>query len=1220
VKDALTIWLHGAGAAAMGWALVHSVWEIGAVALVVGIVMGVLRRRSPQARYVVGCVGLVAMAALPVGTWWWLLPERAAPVATVAAPEPAAMPVMEARFEPMRMPVAVAAVSRPRTLGERVQAAVEPWLPGAVAAYMAGAGLCWLRLLLGFVRLRQLRRHAVPAPDRLQASLAALAGRLGIARRVRLLESAIVEVPTMLGFLRPVILLPATALTGLSADQLTALLAHELAHVRRYDYLVNVAQSVVETVLFYHPGVWWLSGRVRQEREHCCDDVAVTVAGDRVGYARALATMEGLRASPGQLAMGASGGALLPRIRRLLGLSPRPMPGMAVITGVVAASVLSALLYMGCSREATVQKPQSAATRADAAPAETAPAAFHPAAKGDIMRVSVYELHGPGKEEVQEVPVNERGNVHLLIIGDVHVEGLTPAKIEDRIAEVLVEKQFMLPKGNGSPGPQVVVTQTGRRALLRAVAVGDWVHVKVYDLEKVGELWERDVQVNERGEIPLLNAGRVQVAGMTPAEVEEAIGKMLVEKQFVLGARNGSPGPQVNVIIVEAGGRPMAAASAEETPVAIGDRLERAARNTAGENNPRLELPMATGDIAIMVPPERGQEAVNAPVLELLKKPIPAISADHEGLEKVLDELRTATHAYIQVDWTVLAAAGVRRDAPVTVVMRNRSLEDALGSMMVELRAAKLGYTVDNGCIRISTLEALRQARQESRMADTLPASHLIPYSDRITAGPFSREREDAINKPVVERLEKPLEELSADHLGFEKVIDALRDKAQVNIFVNWKALDGAGIDRDTPVTIDLKNVALRKALTTLLSEAGGTKLKLGYTIDDGIITISTQEDLESAKYQLVKVYDIRDLLLHVTNRSAPEMGQGKGAADIQRTSGRNEEALVPEQERQIKEVVDTIEAIVAPDSWRDKGGHIGTIREVNGQLIVNQTEDHQKEVAAVISQLRESRSIQIAIEARIGLVDEEVFRRLPGVNAGEKDGKFPSVILDEEQLNKALKLVDGSKDSSWQIEPRVTMFNGQRGFIAMTNSMNYIFNCVAKRDEKGNLVPDPEIRQLRYGTAIEIAGTVSADRKSVKVELKPAVTKLLRMETAPAPNTPPGTDFMIQKPVLQEATLQFLSDIADGQTVLLDMGKWNGDLPKADGGQLGLNKGSNDEIKPAVQKERRLFVLVRPTIIIHREIPNDAFGNADVRQMPIVNHRDIPKDLQEVGPDRRQP
>jgi hypothetical protein len=163
---------------------------------------------------------------------------------------------------------------------------------------------------------------------------------------VRLLESALVRVPTVIGWLRPAILLPTCALTGLTPEQLEAVIAHEVAHIRRHDFLVNLLQTVVETLLFHHPVVWWLSHRIRTEREQCCDDLAVMVCGDALSYARALAQLEQLRAQAPTPALAASGGSLTSRVRRLVasGSDTRPlapwlsaaMPALAVAIFLLA--------------------------------------------------------------------------------------------------------------------------------------------------------------------------------------------------------------------------------------------------------------------------------------------------------------------------------------------------------------------------------------------------------------------------------------------------------------------------------------------------------------------------------------------------------------------------------------------------------------------------------------------------------------------------------------------------------------------------------------------------------------------------------------------------------------------------------------------------------------------------------------------------------------------
>ena len=214
---------------------------------------------------------------------------------------------------------------------------VAPWL---ATIWLLGVAFFSARLTRGCWCVRNIRiRDNEPVEAAWMETLNDLRCRLGVSRPVQLLKSALVEVPTVIGWLRPVILVPAATVSGLTPGQLEALLAHELAHVRRLDYLVNAFQCLVETLMFYHPIVWWISRYVREERENCCDDLVIKVCGDRLEYARALATMEGLRGELPELAFAASGGSLLNRIRRLLGASGE--------TGSVSIRQLSGLALLG---------------------------------------------------------------------------------------------------------------------------------------------------------------------------------------------------------------------------------------------------------------------------------------------------------------------------------------------------------------------------------------------------------------------------------------------------------------------------------------------------------------------------------------------------------------------------------------------------------------------------------------------------------------------------------------------------------------------------------------------------------------------------------------------------------------------------------------------------------------------------------------------------------
>ena len=344
----------------LGWALVHSLWQEALVAVGLAALLAILPARAARIRYALAVMTLALMVALPI--WTALRLHHPAPQAATSAwmtdffartPARALLPT--AAVEPGRLEVGQADV----TLGAaRWRAAFEPALPWVVALWLGGVLLLSLRLASGWRTAQRLVTVGTrPAPPRCVEALGRLATLLGITQSVRVLESAIVRVPAVIGWLRPVILLPASALTGLTPQQLDALITHELAHVRRYDYLVNLVQSVIETLLFYHPAVWWVSKRVREEREHCCDDLAVAVCGDPHAYATALVGMEGLRAPSPAFAVAASGGSLLNRIRRLVAPSSAEIfPGWVagLAAGMLALTIGGGAGLLGAT--ATIQE------------------------------------------------------------------------------------------------------------------------------------------------------------------------------------------------------------------------------------------------------------------------------------------------------------------------------------------------------------------------------------------------------------------------------------------------------------------------------------------------------------------------------------------------------------------------------------------------------------------------------------------------------------------------------------------------------------------------------------------------------------------------------------------------------------------------------------------------------------------------------------------------
>jgi beta-lactamase regulating signal transducer with metallopeptidase domain/HEAT repeat protein len=348
------------GVHALGWALVHFGWQGAAVAAVLAAALRAARRRAASERYALCVAALAAMVVLPIWTFatsgadgsrhaiGWTAPSTVTPADRPAAPDAAAPAGAPTGAAPAATdasrgaPAALDAggVPRPSSAPNSLRAAVQRALPIVVLVWWTGVVLLSARLLGDWRTAHRLRRIAVrPAPASCIAFVASLAARLHIGRHVEVLESTWLRVPAVVGWLRPVVLVPASAVAGLAPRQLEMLLAHELAHVRRHDYLVNLLQAGIETVLFYHPAVWWVSRRTRAEREHCCDDIAVAVCGDRRLYAQTLVDLEELRAASG-LAVAASGGALGERVRRLLAPSPA-QPGSRWAVG--ALGVASAL-------------------------------------------------------------------------------------------------------------------------------------------------------------------------------------------------------------------------------------------------------------------------------------------------------------------------------------------------------------------------------------------------------------------------------------------------------------------------------------------------------------------------------------------------------------------------------------------------------------------------------------------------------------------------------------------------------------------------------------------------------------------------------------------------------------------------------------------------------------------------------------------------------------
>ncbi len=286
---------------ALGWSLIHFLWQGAVIGILFAIAKGVLPKEQSATRYAVGLVALIALVVCPLLTFFLLWSPEALDAALIGN--------MQLTQQATVLPTV--------TIG--VAAGPAAWLPFLVAGWVAGVILMVWRGLHQWRALERIATRLAWRQIEIEEMLVRVARRFGSLPAARVLVSACIDTPTLIGWFKPVILLPVAVVTGFPRHQLELILAHELGHLRRYDHLVNLGQAIVETLLFYHPVVHWISREVRHEREICCDNLVLRLTeSEPREYARTLAALENVRQLAPQLAVAASGGMLLERVRRIV--------------------------------------------------------------------------------------------------------------------------------------------------------------------------------------------------------------------------------------------------------------------------------------------------------------------------------------------------------------------------------------------------------------------------------------------------------------------------------------------------------------------------------------------------------------------------------------------------------------------------------------------------------------------------------------------------------------------------------------------------------------------------------------------------------------------------------------------------------------------------------------------------------------------------------------
>ncbi|MBX2893507.1 MAG: M48 family metalloprotease [Saprospiraceae bacterium] len=320
---------------ALGWTLVHSLWQGALAALALLLVL--TRLKKARHRYWASYGAMLMVFASGLATFAWTYqPQTRGSVSEV--------------FSENRPPLGPYFVSEALPAEPVFWQAITQWLesnhPFVVAVWLLGFGFFLLRLAVGLWQVGYLRESGIPLSGIWEEKMAVLGTQLGISRPVRLLESALVHAPIAIGWLKPAVLLPIGLVNRLSPAEVEAVLAHELAHIARRDWLFNLVQAFIETLFYYHPAVWWMSQIIRHERENCCDDAALAATGDRFAFAKALVQVQEMAKPAPALALSMNGKSrplLLERVRRILN---QPQQKSQVMEKFTATLILLALLTL----------------------------------------------------------------------------------------------------------------------------------------------------------------------------------------------------------------------------------------------------------------------------------------------------------------------------------------------------------------------------------------------------------------------------------------------------------------------------------------------------------------------------------------------------------------------------------------------------------------------------------------------------------------------------------------------------------------------------------------------------------------------------------------------------------------------------------------------------------------------------------------------------------
>ncbi|RUT73023.1 M56 family metallopeptidase [Ancylomarina longa] len=300
---------------ATGWTLLHSLWQITILGCVIWMILQFIDKDNAHLRYAISVISLGLILIASLFTFFIYISRGSNPSDNIISSN-----VLYKFF------------NTKETFSETLTWSglkIEHYFPYLVKFWFLGISILSLHMLWNYIYSIKLKRYLTyPLNQKTQKLALNLMSKIGLKHNIVFKESGFVQVPSLIGYFKPVVLIPISMISGIPENQIEMIIAHELAHVRRHDYLFQFIQSILEMLFFYHPIIWWLSSVVNTEREHLCDDLAVSVCGESLTLIKALNNMEAIRKKQPELVLGFSGkkNTILNRAHRIIRPKPNSNP------------------------------------------------------------------------------------------------------------------------------------------------------------------------------------------------------------------------------------------------------------------------------------------------------------------------------------------------------------------------------------------------------------------------------------------------------------------------------------------------------------------------------------------------------------------------------------------------------------------------------------------------------------------------------------------------------------------------------------------------------------------------------------------------------------------------------------------------------------------------------------------------------------------------------